>query len=80
MGFSSPDYSPALAEAISYAWRKDAIVVAAAGNDGSAATRYPAAIEHVIGVAAADQNGKLAALSNTGNWPSVLSGSIGLRG
>jgi len=65
MGFSSPDYSPALAEAISYAWGKGAVLVAAAGNDGSATARYPAAMDHVIGVAATDQDDKLAPLSNT---------------
>src|SRR5579884_1356912 len=67
MGFSSPEYSPALAGAIAYAWGKGAVLLAAAGNDGSASPRFPAAMEHVIGVAATDGAGHLLALSNTGS-------------
>src|SRR5579884_4014240 len=35
MGFSSPEYSPALAGAIAYAWGKGAVLLAAAANDGA---------------------------------------------
>jgi subtilisin family serine protease len=40
MGFSSPDYSAALASAIAYAIGKGVVLVAATGNDGSTAPSY----------------------------------------
>src|SRR5207248_2148745 len=67
MGFSSPDYSATLADALSYAWGKGAVLVAATGNSGSTAASYPAGMPNVIGVAATDQNDSLAASSNTGS-------------
>jgi hypothetical protein len=67
------------------AWSKGAVVVAAAGNCGSATfctsaniniKSYPAAADHVISVAALDSNDNLAQYSQhndtkTGNWISV---------
>jgi len=67
MGFSSPDYSDALADAIQYAWNKGCVLVAATGNDGSTAPSYPAGMEHVLGVASTDQDDNVAADSNTGS-------------
>jgi hypothetical protein len=67
MGFSSPDYSAALADAIDYASGKGVVLVAATGNDGSSAPSYPAGMANVIGVAATDENDNLASGSNTGS-------------
>jgi hypothetical protein len=67
LGFSSPDYSYALADAIAYAWGKGALVVAATGNDGSSAYSYPAGMPYVVGVGATDQSDAVAAFSNTGS-------------
>jgi hypothetical protein len=67
MGFSSPDYSAALADAIEYASGKGIVLVAATGNAGSAAPSYPAGMANVIGVAATDENDNLASSSNTGS-------------
>jgi subtilisin family serine protease len=67
MGFSSPDYSAALADAIDYASGKSIVIVAATGNDGSTAPSYPAGMANVIGVAATDENDNLASSSNTGS-------------
>ena len=56
-------YSRLEAQAVAYAWRKGAVVVAAAGNaDEAYATpwpwaSWPAALPHVIGVAALDRSG-----------------------
>ena len=41
MSFSNPGYSPALQDAIDYAWAQGAVVVAATGNDGSSTPTYP---------------------------------------
>ena len=46
----------ALREAVVYAQSKGAIVVAAAGNDGSNRKEYPAALDHVITVGAINLN------------------------
>jgi hypothetical protein len=67
MGFSSPDYSAALADAIAYASGNGVVLVAATGNDGSTAPSYPAGMANVIGVAATDENDNLASNSNTGS-------------
>lgn len=60
--------SPVLEEAVNYAWNRGAVVVAAAGNDGSKSPVYPAYYEPCIAVAAITQHGKIAPLSNYGDW------------
>jgi hypothetical protein len=67
MGFSSADYSSALADALQYAWSKGVVLVAATGNDSSSAPSYPAGMENVLGVASTDQDDNVAAYSNTGS-------------
>ena len=66
MAFSNPGYSPALQASIDYAWDNGAILIAAAGNDGSSTATYPAGDRGVIGVSATDRNDELAAGSNYG--------------
>jgi stage II sporulation protein D len=63
-------FSRSEADAVAYAWRKGAVVVAAVGN-GDAAPRspwpyasYPAALPHVIGVSAVGQSGAVPSFSN----------------
>jgi subtilisin family serine protease len=67
MGFSSLTYSATLADAVAYAASKGVVLVAATGNDGTAAPSYPAGIPSVIGVVATDQVDVVDALSNTGS-------------
>src|SRR5688572_14899391 len=55
MGFSSAEYSAALADALAYAWSRGVLLVAATGNDGSSSPTYPAELANVIGVAATDE-------------------------
>ena len=58
--------------AVSYALSRGVVVVAAAGNDGSAQPMYPAALPGVLAVAAVDQDGQPAGYSNYGNsWVDV---------
>lgn len=63
--------SPELEEAVNYAWNQGAIIIAAAGNEGSQLPVYPAYYEHCIAVAATEQNDTLALLSNYGDWVDV---------
>src|SRR5437867_1799990 len=67
MAFSNPGFSQSLQDAIDYAWDRNVVLVAAAGNDGSNAASFPAGDKGVIGVSATDQNDVLATSSNYGN-------------
>jgi hypothetical protein len=64
-------YSPAEQDAVSYAYAKGAVVVAAVGNGDQAPkspwdfASYPAALPHVIGVSALAQDGSVPAFSNS---------------
>jgi subtilisin family serine protease len=49
-------------------YQRDVAVVASAGNDGIDRKGWPAASEHVIGVAALDWQGNLCSFSNRGPW------------
>jgi len=60
-----------LEDAVNYAWSQGAIIIAAAGNDGSQSPIYPAYYENCIAVAATRQNDTLAPLSNYGDWVNV---------
>jgi len=57
---------PELMEALRYAYRHGVVVVAAAGNEGSATIPYPARAPHVIAVGASTEHGCLASFSNDG--------------
>ena len=55
-----------LAAAAQYAWAHGALVVAAAGNEGTPAPDYPAVLPNVLSVSASDENDHLYGFSNTG--------------
>jgi len=65
------EYSPQLEDAVRYAWSHGAVIVAAAGNNGSELPVYPALFENCIAVAALRQDGTLAPLSNYGDWVDI---------
>jgi len=58
--------SSVLQEAVSYAARRGAIIVAASGNDGISSVMYPAAYPEVIAVGAAAKPNSVADFSNGG--------------
>ena len=60
--------SNVIANAVSYARNHGVVVVAAAGNEGSAHRFYPAAYPGVISVAATSSADKLYTWSNRGSW------------
>src|SRR5207249_1147262 len=66
MAFSNPGFSQSLQDAIDYAWDKNVVLVAAAGNEASSTATFPAGDKGVMGVSATDQNDNLAASSNSG--------------
>lgn len=66
MSFLSYGYSSAYNDVIQYAHEKGAVLVAAAGNDSTDETTYPAGFENVISVAATDEYNEQAWFSNYG--------------
>lgn len=58
-------------DAINYAWSKNVVVVAAAGNSGSNAPFQPADCAHVVAVASTDQTDAKSGFSNYGGWVHV---------
>ncbi|TNY36648.1 S8 family peptidase [Thermomonospora catenispora] len=72
-----------LQEAVEYAQRKDALIVAAAGNvqdeqRGTATAAYPAAYEGVVSVGAVGQDGSLAQFSNSKTPVSVIAPGVNI--
>jgi len=60
--------SPELEQAISYAWDRGAVIVAAAGNQGASEPVYPAYYSDCLAVAGTNRRDSLALLSNYGYW------------
>ncbi len=63
--------SAELEEAVNYAWRQGAVLVAAAGNKGTSEPSYPAYYDNCLAVAGTNENNSLALLSSYGDWVDV---------
>lgn len=74
-GYASSSY---LQDAVSYAWSKGAVVVAAVGNDHSDKPFYPAACTDAIAVSATDRDDARASFSNYGSYISVAAPGVGI--
>lgn len=71
LSYGGTSYSATLQSAIDYAWSKNALVFASAGNYNNSTPLYPAASNHVIAVAATDSGDNKASFSNYGSWIDV---------
>ena len=60
--------SKALQDAVNYAWNKNAVIVAAAGNDGNTVAVYPAACANVVAVSATNSSDLRPSWSNYGSY------------
>ncbi|HWD97793.1 MAG TPA: S8 family serine peptidase, partial [Bryobacteraceae bacterium] len=78
LSLGAPGYSQTLQSAINYAWQKNALVVAAAGNSSSAELFFPAAANYALGVAATDVNDNLAGFSDYGFDVAVGAPGVGI--
>nr|WP_245838792.1 S8 family peptidase [Marininema halotolerans] len=77
LSLGSPEKSQVVEDAVNYASEKGAVVVAAAGNDGSSTPSYPGGSEKAIGVGATDQNDAKADFSNYGaDWVDVAAPGV----
>jgi type VII secretion-associated serine protease mycosin len=68
LSLGGPRENAVIRQAVEYALRRDVVVVASAGNEGSDAPQYPAAYPGVVAVAATDANGEPASFSGRGPW------------
>lgn len=71
MSLGGSEYSQSLDDAVQDAWNAGLVVVAGAGNDGTTAPFYPAALDNVISVAAFDEDHRRPSFSNYGSWVDV---------
>ncbi len=78
MSLGAPSYSRGEEAAVEYAWARDVVVVAAAGNNASNALFYPAAHAHVIGVAATTAADARASFSNYGPFVAVSAPGVSI--
>ncbi|MGW7687059.1 S8 family serine peptidase [Kribbella sp. NPDC054772] len=71
LSLGGPGDDQVLHDAVKYAVAKGAVVVVAAGNDGSDAVQFPASYPEVIAVAATDATGRLTDFSSYGDWVDI---------
>lgn len=76
LSLGSSQGAQTLKDAIDYAWKKGAVIVAAAGNNGTTAPTYPAYYNKVLSVAATDTNDHKANFSNYGKWVDVAAPGV----
>jgi thermitase len=67
-----------LQDAVAYAQSKGALIVAAAGNNGSTTPMYPAAYSGVVAVAATNSSDTLASFSNRGSWITLAAPGVNI--
>ena len=68
LSLGGPGDSSVLRTAVNRAYGRGAVVVAAAGNEGTRVPRYPAAYSRAIAVSATSADGRLARFSSRGGW------------
>jgi thermitase len=78
LSLGSSSGSQALADAVTYAWTRGCLLVAAAGNGGSSSPQYPAYYTNCIAVAATDSNDRLASFSQWGSWVDIAAPGVGI--
>jgi subtilisin family serine protease len=71
-------YSQTLQTAVNYAWQRNTLVVAAAGNSATSALFFPAGANHAIGISATDAGNNLASFSNFGNSVHLAAPGVGI--
>ncbi len=71
MSFGSGVSNETIRAAVTYAYNRGVLLVAAAGNSSSTAEHFPAAYQQVLAVAATNQSNELASFSNFGSWVDI---------
>jgi thermitase len=78
LSLGGPGSDSTMEDAISTAYAQNIVVVAAAGNENTDAYHYPAALPHVLSVAATDQTDGRLSSSNYGYWVNIAAPGYGL--
>ena len=78
LSLGGPEADKILQVAVDHATAKGALVVVAAGNDGTATTQYPAAYPNALAVAATDSHGALTLFSSYGDWVDVAAPGVAI--
>lgn len=78
MSLSATTDQQDIKDAISYAWQHGVVIVAAAGNNGDTTPVYPASYDHVISVAATDNQDQKASFSDYGSWVTVAAPGVNI--
>lgn len=78
MSLGGPGMSSAFQTVLDKAYQKGIIVFAATGNDGGTLQMYPASYNHVIAVAATDNNNERAYFSNYGASTDLSAPGVGI--
>lgn len=68
MSLGGPGYNQLCQDSVTAAYNKGIAIFVAAGNDGASCINYPAHYDHIICVAATDQNNSRADFSTYGSW------------
>lgn len=71
LSIAGPSFSQAVQDAVNYAWGKNIVIVAAAGNSGSSTKAYPAAYTNVLAVGNTTSTDVKRSDSNFGTWVDV---------
>jgi len=71
MSLGNYSYNSFFQDAINYAYNRDILVVAAAGNDATNLTHYPSSYNHVISVGSTTQDDTLSYFSNYGSYVDI---------
>lgn len=72
------EYSTILKDAVDYAFSKNCVIVAAAGNSGDDTPLYPAAYDNVLSVAATDHNDARASFSTFGQEVDIAAPGVNI--
>lgn len=78
MSLGGAGYSQSLQDAINYAWQRNTLVVAAAGNSNVSTLTFPAGANHAIGVAASDSTNNRASFSNYGSYVDIAAPGVSI--
>jgi thermitase len=78
LSLGGPSSSSSLQSAINYAWSKNIVIVAAAGNGGNSTPEFPAACSNVVAVSATDSNDALASFSSYGSDVSLSAPGVNI--
>lgn len=73
-----PVYNQIEQDIVNAVWEEDVLVIASAGASQNQQEMYPAAYEHVMAVAATDQNDHLASFSSYGTWIDICAPGVNI--